>query len=59
MDKDLWKGLAYLAAIVAVLIGIFLLASDAGADKAKCIAKAMKDGVDTARIDKLCHLSER
>lgn len=59
MDKDLLKGLALVAAVVAAVGAAFVLGSNSGPQKASCIADALKAGVAYARIDKACHLTER
>jgi hypothetical protein len=57
VDKDLIKGLLLLLVAVAVVLGIFLLAS--GPRTATCIANALKSGVPYANIDKTCNLTKR
>lgn len=59
MDKELLKGLGILVGAVALVGGLFLLGSDAGPQKAKCIANALKAGVAYANIDKTCSLTQR
>jgi hypothetical protein len=59
MDKDLLKGLGIIAAVVIALVAVFWFGSNSGPQKANCIARALKDGVPTARIDKMCGLTER
>lgn len=56
MDKDLIKGLLLLVLVVAVVFGIFILAS--GPRTATCIANALKSGVPYANIDKTCNLTK-
>jgi hypothetical protein len=59
MDKDLLKGLAIVAAVIAVLAVAFVLGSRSGPQKADCIARALRSGVEYANIGKTCRLSER
>lgn len=59
MDKDLLKGLAIIAGIVIAVSAVFWFGSRSGPQKAKCIARALQDGVPYARIDKMCQLSPR
>lgn len=59
MDKDLLKGLALVACVVAAVAALFVLASHAGPQKARCIANALKSGVAYANIDKTCKLTQR
>lgn len=59
MDKDLLKGLALVAGFIAVLAVAFVLGSNSGPQKAKCIADALKAGVAYANIDKTCRLTKR
>lgn len=59
MDKDLLKGLALVAAVITVVAAAFLLGSRSGPQKADCIARALRSGVEYANIDKTCHLTER
>lgn len=59
MDKDLLKGLALVCGVIAAVVAAFVLVSRSGPQKADCIARALKSGVDYARIDKACHLTER
>jgi hypothetical protein len=37
---------------------VFVLGSRSGPQKADCIARALRSGVEYANIDKTCHLSE-
>lgn len=59
MDKDLLKGIVLVAAVIAALAAAFLLGSRSGPQKADCIARALRSGVEYANIDKTCHLTER
>ena len=59
MDKDLLKGLAIVAGVVLALAVAFLFGSRSGPQKADCIARALKNGVAYANIDKTCGLSRR
>jgi hypothetical protein len=58
MDKDLLKGLALVLGVVAALGAVFVLASNSGPQKARCIANALKAGVAYANIDKTCNLTQ-
>ena len=58
MDKDLLKGLVLLVGATLLLAGLFIVASDSGPQKAKCIANALKAGVAYGNIDKVCKLTE-
>jgi hypothetical protein len=59
MDKDLLKGLGIIAVLVIALGAVFWFGARSGPQKAKCIARALKDGVPYAKIDKMCSLTER
>jgi hypothetical protein len=59
VDKELLKGLLMLLGAVVVVLGLFVLISDSGPQKARCIADALKAGVAYANIDKVCHLTQR
>lgn len=59
MDKDLLKGLAIIAGVVIAVSAVFWFGSRSGPQKAECIARALKDGVPYARIDRMCQLSQR
>lgn len=59
MDKDLIKGLLYLFGAIGIVVGLFFAFSDPGSDKAACIARALKSGVEYANIDKTCNLTRR
>lgn len=59
MDKDLLKGLGIVVAVVIGLGLLFWFGSQSGPQKAQCIARAIKDGVPYANIDKMCSLTER
>jgi hypothetical protein len=59
MDKDLLKGLAVVVCAIAVVGAIFVFGSRSGPQKADCIARALKNGVPYARIEKMCRLTER
>lgn len=58
MDKDLLKGLLYLLAAVAVVVGLFLVFSDDDG-KAACIARALKSGVSYGNIESVCRLTSK
>lgn len=58
MDKDLLKGLALVLGVVAAVCAVFVLASNSGPQKARCIANALKAGVAYANIDKTCNLTQ-
>jgi hypothetical protein len=59
MDKDLLKGLALLVCVVVAVGAVFVVASNSGPQKAKCIARALKSGVAYGNIGKVCRLNER
>lgn len=59
MDKDLLKGLALVLGVIVALGAVFVLASNSGPQKARCIANALKSGVAYGNIDKICRLTER
>jgi hypothetical protein len=59
MDKDLLKGLALLVGVVVAVGAIFVVASNSGPQRAKCIAHALKSGVAYGKISKVCGLAER
>jgi hypothetical protein len=58
VDKDLLKGLVLLVGATLLLAGLFILGSDSGPQKAKCIANALKAGVAYGNIDKVCNLTQ-
>jgi hypothetical protein len=57
MDRDLVKGVLLCCGAIALLGGLFVVFSDGPRSKAVCIARALKDGVPYANIDKLCKLT--
>ena len=57
MDKDLLKGVMLLVAVVAGGVGLTVVMSGSGPQKAECIAEALKAHVAVATIDKRCNLS--
>jgi gas vesicle protein len=59
MDKDLLKGVALLVGVIVAVAAVFLVASNSGPQKAKCIASALKSGVAYGNIDKTCNLTRR
>ncbi|MFL6675607.1 MAG: hypothetical protein ACJ8LG_20220 [Massilia sp.] len=59
MDKDLLKGLALVIAVVLALGVLFLIGSNSGPQKARCIANALKSGVAYGKIEKVCNLTQR
>jgi hypothetical protein len=59
VDKDLLKGLAMVLGAIAVVAVLFVVGSNSGPQKAKCIANALKSGVAYANIDKTCKLTQR
>ncbi|TFW32404.1 hypothetical protein [Massilia horti] len=59
MDKDLLKGLALVIGAVIVVGAVFVIVSNSGPQKAKCVADALKSGVAYGKIDKVCRLSQR
>jgi hypothetical protein len=58
MDKDLLKGVGIIVALVMALGAVFWVGARSGPQKASCIARAIKDRVPYAKIDKLCSLTE-
>jgi hypothetical protein len=59
MDKDLLKGLALVIVVVAAVGAVFVVGSDSGPQKAKCIANALKNGVAYGKIETICSLAKR
>ena len=57
MDKDLIKGLVVFCVAIGLVAVLFVVFSGTANSKAKCIARALKDGVPYANIDKLCKLT--
>ena len=58
MDKDLIKGLLIFLAFIVAIATLFIMVSESGPDKAKCISDALGSKVPLANIDKLCKLTE-
>lgn len=56
MNKDLLKGVLMLAAIAALVLGLFFALSDTAGGKAGCIARALKNGTPVGKIEKVCQL---
>jgi hypothetical protein len=59
MDKDMFKGLALLVCVIVAVGAVFVIGSNSGPQKAKCIARALKSGVAYGNIGKVCRLNER
>jgi hypothetical protein len=59
VDKDLLKGLALLAGVLIVVAIVFVFGAHSGPQKAECIARALKNGVKYANIEKTCQLRQR
>jgi hypothetical protein len=59
MDKDLLKGVALLVCVVAAVGAVFVIGSNSGPQKAKCIARALKSGVAYGNIGNVCRLNAR
>lgn len=59
MDKDLLKGLAIIAGVVIAVGAVFWFGSRSGPQRAECIARALRDGVPYAKIDRMCALRQR
>lgn len=48
-----------LLGVVVTVVGLFLVISDSGPDKARCIADALKAGVSYGHIEKVCRLTDK
>jgi hypothetical protein len=59
VDKDLLKGLALFAGVIAVVAIAFVVGAHSGPQKAECIARALKNGVKYANIERTCQLRQR
>jgi hypothetical protein len=59
MDKDLLKGIALVIAIVVAIGALFLVGSNSGPQKARCVANALKNGVAYGKIETVCRLTQR
>ena len=59
MNKELLKGLLIIVVAVCAIGAVFVVVSGSGPNSAGCIARAIKNGVDFAKIEKVCNLKPR
>ena len=59
MNWDIVKGVLIVLVAISVVMTAFVLISASGADKAACIARALKARMPVGNIERVCRLTEK
>ncbi|WP_409027863.1 hypothetical protein OX462_04425 [Janthinobacterium sp. SUN098] len=59
MNWDIVKGVLIVLVAISAVVTAFVLMSASGPDKAGCIARALKSGIQVGNIERVCRLLDK